>query len=66
MDLAYQMPARAAHYRSVTEGNLSNRQLLNHQYLAKRLQLMADKKLEQEVALVEVTDAEPNPDPPPG
>ena len=55
---------RVAHYRMDADGKLSLHGFLYPEYAAKRLQLMTEKKTEQEVNLAEILNAKLNPDPP--
>ncbi len=55
---------RVAHYRMDADGKLSVRRFLFSGFAAKRLQLMTEKKSEQEVVLAEILNARRNPDPP--
>lgn len=47
-----------------TDGKIGLRHFWNSQYAAKRLQLMAEKRTEQEVNLAEILNANLNPNPP--
>ncbi len=53
-----------AHYRIYAHGQIANTRLWNQQYVATRLQPMADKHTEQEVDLAEIVTAKVSPDPP--
>jgi hypothetical protein len=55
---------RVAHYRMDADGKLSLHLFFYSEYAAKRLQLMMEKKTEQEVTLAEISSAKLNPDPP--
>ncbi|HWJ33724.1 MAG TPA: hypothetical protein VNR70_00570 [Steroidobacteraceae bacterium] len=55
---------RVAHYQMDTDGKIGLHHFLNSQYAAKRLQLMTEKKTEQEVNLAEILNAKLNPNPP--
>jgi hypothetical protein len=55
---------RVAHYRMYADGKLSLHRFLSSEYAAKRLQLMIEKKSEQEVILAEILNARWNPSPP--
>jgi hypothetical protein len=55
---------RVVHYRIDTEGKLSLHRFLFSKYAAQRLQLMMEKKSEQEVVLAEILNAGWNPNPP--
>ena len=48
---------RVAHYQMDTDGKIGLRHFLNSQYAAKRLQLMTEKKTEQDVNLAEILNA---------
>jgi hypothetical protein len=55
---------RVAHYRMDANGKLSLHRFMFSKYAAKRLQLMMEKKTEQEVNLAEILNARWNPNPP--
>jgi hypothetical protein len=55
---------RVAHYRMDADAKLSLHRFIFSQYAAKRLQLMMEKKSEQEVILAEILNAGRNPNPP--
>jgi hypothetical protein len=55
---------RVAHYRMDADGKLSLHRFLSSEYAAKRLQLMMEKKTEQEVNLAEILNARWSPNPP--
>jgi hypothetical protein len=55
---------RVAHYRMDADGKLSPHRFLSSEYAAKRLQLMMEKKTEQEVNLAEILNARWSPNPP--
>ncbi len=55
---------RVAHYRMDADGKLSRHRFLFSEYAAKRLQLMMEKKTEQEVNLAEILNARWSPNPP--
>jgi hypothetical protein len=55
---------RVSHYRMDADGKLSLHHFLSSEYAAKRLQLMMEKKSEQEVILAEILNARGNPIPP--
>jgi hypothetical protein len=55
---------RVAHYRMDVDGKLSLHRFLSSEYASKRLQLMMEKKTEQEVNLAEILNAKLNPNPP--
>ena len=55
---------RVAHYRMAADGTLSLHRFLFSKFAAKRLQLMTEKKTEQEVILAEILNARRNPNPP--
>jgi hypothetical protein len=55
---------RVGHYRMDADGKLSLRRFFFSDYAAKRLQLMTQKKSEQEVVLAEILNAKWNPNPP--
>ncbi|MGA3242502.1 MAG: hypothetical protein ABSG03_40180, partial [Bryobacteraceae bacterium] len=56
---------RVAHYRMDADGKLSLHRFFSSEYAAKRLQLMMEKKTEQEVNLAEILNARWSPNPPP-
>jgi hypothetical protein len=56
---------RVAHYRMDADGKLSLHRFLYSEYAAKRLQLMMEKRTEQEVTLAEILNAKLNPNPSP-
>jgi hypothetical protein len=55
---------RVAHYRIDADGKISLRRFLFSGFAAKRLQLMTERRSEQEVILAEILNAKRNPDPP--
>jgi hypothetical protein len=55
---------RVAHYRMDADGKLSLHRFLSSDYAAKRLQLMMEKRTEQEVILAEILNARWSPNPP--
>jgi hypothetical protein len=55
---------RVAHYRMNVDGKLGLHRFFYSEYAAKRLQLMVEKRTEQEVTLAEILNAELNPNPP--
>jgi len=55
---------RVGHYRMDADGKLSLHRFLSSEYAAKRLQLMTEKKTEQEVTLAEILNAKWSPNPP--
>ena len=57
---------RVARYRMATAGKIGLHHLWNAHYTQVRLQLMAEKKTEQEVNLAEIMNAMVSPDPPSG
>jgi len=57
---------RVAHYRMETDATLSGRGFLSSGYAAKRLQLMQEKRTEQEVVLAEILNAGVSADSPSG
>ena len=54
---------RVAHYRMDTDGRIGLHHFWNSRYAAKRLQLMTEKKTEQEVNLAEIMNAKLSPNP---
>ena len=55
---------RVGHYRTDADAKLSLHRFLSSDYAAKRLQLMTEKKTEQEVILAEILNAGWSPNPP--
>jgi hypothetical protein len=55
---------RVGHYRMDADGKLSLHRFLSSDYAAKRLQLMTEKRTEQEVILAEILNAKWSPNPP--
>jgi len=56
---------RVAHYRMDADGKLSLHRFMSSKYAAERLQLMTDKKTEQEVNVAEIENARWSANPPP-
>jgi hypothetical protein len=55
---------RVAHYRMDADGKLGLHRFFYSEYAAKHLQLMMEKRTEQEVTLAEISSAKLNPNPP--
>jgi hypothetical protein len=55
---------RVAHYRINMDGQIGLHRLWSSRYAAKRLQLMTEKRTEQEVDLAEIMNAKLSPNPP--
>jgi hypothetical protein len=56
---------RVAHYRMDADGKLGLHRFLSPEFAAKRLQLINEKRTEQELTVAEIVNAQQSPDPPP-